>query len=193
MARNYPPRRNSRYSKRRKSSAGNGVLWLVVLLLCTGLVLGLVYLKNQHHLARSHGEFAKKTATVKAPVTKTNVISKEPTPQPQFDFYTLLPKTQLPQPQVATPPIKNPHITPPLQYILHIATLKNPQDVDHLKAELTLLGFDVALQAAPSKSESWTRVEVGPYTSLADAQADQDRLRKNNISSILAKVPAKQH
>jgi cell division protein FtsN len=190
MAKNYPPRRSSRYSKRRKSSSSNGLLWLIVLLLCACLVLGLVYLKNQHHVARHRVELAKKTAIAKVSASKPTAVNKESAPQPQFDFYTLLPKTQLPQPQVPTPSTKTLPPPPPIRYVLHIATLKNPQDVDHLKAELTLLGFDVALQTTPIKGESWTRIEVGPYTSLADAQADQDRLRKNSISSILAKVPA---
>ncbi|MGB6976026.1 MAG: SPOR domain-containing protein [Gammaproteobacteria bacterium] len=189
MPKNYPKRRTSRYSNRHKRSGVNGGLWLLVLLLTASLILGLFYLKKQKQevLAKHHSEFPKKEAITKAAALKLSPSLKEATPQPQFDFYTLLPKTQLSLPEEVLP---NKAIPPtlPTRYVLRVASLKNMSDADRLKAELILLGFDVMLQTVNVNGASWTRVEVGPYTSLNDAQADQDRLQKNNIKSVLANV-----
>jgi cell division protein FtsN len=192
MPKNYSKRRPTRYSSRKKSSRGNGGLWLGTVLLVVLLVLGLFYLKKLDHKAftKHHPESPKKEAPAKAKPPKPTAVTVTPqtTPQPQFDFYTLLPKTQLPQPQVASPN-KNSSSAQPISYVLHVASLKNENDADRLKAELTLLGFDVTLQTTTVNGTAWIRVEVGPYTSLTDAQADQERLRKNSISSALVKNP----
>lgn len=74
------------------------------------------------------------------------------------------------------------------KYILQVASLRDPQKVDELKAELTLNGFNVTTEKVTSNGAIEYRINVGPFTSLKSATADQRRLRRDGTASILVKI-----
>lgn len=70
-------------------------------------------------------------------------------------------------------------------YLLQIASQKNSGDTDRLKAQLTLLGFDVVVKPAQSKDKTVNRIWVGPFNTLAAATKAQLDLTAAHIKSTL--------
>lgn len=171
-------------AKRKSNSFGK--LWIVTLLLVLAFVAGLFYL--QKHALPSQSVSAEKKSERKTAAAK-----------PSFDFYTVLPAGKN---QTATAPTNNlneaalaqlpsaPSLTKAnntAKYFLQVASVKNYADADRLKAEFTLMGYTVSIQKILVNNVTWNRVSLGPYSSLASAQAAQTDLQKNKVKSILLK------
>jgi cell division protein FtsN len=73
-------------------------------------------------------------------------------------------------------------------YIVQIASVKNYNDADQMKANLTLAGFNMQLEKSNVAGTTWYRVQAGPYNSLAAATAAQSSLRKQNYNAIVKKI-----
>ena len=76
---------------------------------------------------------------------------------------------------------------PVKHYLLQVASVRDYGQADAMKAQLILLGFNVAIQKITVGSTVWHRVTVGPYNSLTKAQIDQKSLRKNHFNSVVVK------
>lgn len=161
------PRR--KYKKRRSAKRKSSWrLWLITLLLLGGFIGFL------HHLAGN-----------KTRPHRLIVITKRVTPKRQgkihkapvtkFDFYTMLPKERV--------KILTPHVDE--QYYLLVATVQAYTAADRLRAELSLLGFDIYLTKIVKDEVVWYQVNVGPYLTKAGALADQKQLLKNSVQSTL--------
>lgn len=74
-------------------------------------------------------------------------------------------------------------------YALQVASTKNFADADNLKAQLTMLGFDVSIQKYTINGQTWNRVYAGFYQSRDVAIKKQNVLKTNHVSSILVKIP----
>ena len=163
--------RKTRKKRRRKSKTAPGWMWLTAGL-AVGLLLAGLYFLSQH---QQHHVKAKQP--IKHKTLKTNL--------PEFDFYTVLQKTKVPV--INARPVQ-PVIKPTDQYMLQVASVKQYTDADRLKAELTLLGFNVFIQKYKAGKITLNRVNIGPYASTQAAKLDQNRLRQNKINSLLLKV-----
>ena len=175
MAKDYAKKRK-RNGKKRKKSNSQSNLWLLVLLIIGAIVAGLFYLNQQ----KINQHRAEKTTQPKA---------NPPQPkQPTFDFYTILsnkpPATKTPPP---APLPTNTSSTQQQQFVLQVASVKTFADADRLKAQLILLGFNVFVEKIKLSGNLWNRVYVGPYPTLTQANADQQRLQQDKINSILVK------
>jgi len=74
-------------------------------------------------------------------------------------------------------------------YLIQIASFKNRQDAEHLKASLTLKGFDVSVVATVQQQVSWFRVIVGPFGSRAAAEKVQLNLAHNErIKGMIRRI-----
>lgn len=108
-------------------------------------------------------------------------------PKPKFEFYTLLTKSQnfpltpsSPVPVETATPLRVQQQTPPSEnklitnikegYFVQIASFKNRQDAERLKASLILKGFDATISIALQQQTSWFRVAVGPFNSRGEAE-----------------------
>jgi cell division protein FtsN len=148
-------------------------LWLLILFLIGLCIVGLI--------ALNHHQTKLKTITVKIPIHHAKPLP-DANSTPQFDFYTILPKEKVSVAKLS-PPRKS-----DIQYALQVSSVQNPIDADHLRAELSLLGFDVYIEKTKITDKIWNRVNIGPYFSPQAAKTDQKRLAENNIKSILKKI-----
>lgn len=94
--------------------------------------------------------------------------------------------------QAPAPPAPAPEKTPPPvkekaseTYVVQVANVRNYAEADRLKAELTMLGFDVSLQDYTVNGQTWNRVLAGSFSSKQAAIQQQKRLKQNNIGSTL--------
>lgn len=106
-------------------------------------------------------------------------------PEPHYDFYTMLPKNKI---EASTPAANTTTETPsttPAQYHLQIATMSRFQEADQLKAELILLGYNASISKHKKDGSTRYRVNVGPFSDLKAATAQQESLLKDHFKSLL--------
>jgi len=134
--------------------------------------------------------------------------------QPKFDFYAVLPKMEVIVPkgddgeQDDTHPAKphdndnppskaassaTPKATSPApaatagsqRYMLQAGSFRHEADADRRRAKLTLRGFQVSIQPVQLDSgDTWHRVMIGPYTTLASLHDAQDKLVKQGVETL---------
>lgn len=160
-------------------------------------VAGGIYLYKQSGTAQ-------RTATSKQAVTKTKpapppATSKKPgAKQPDsgkqttsFDFYTLLPKmeVQIPDSAIEAANRDLPQAEDDLAYVLQTGSFRNAADAETMKARLALLGIEADVEAVViNDRETWHRVRLGPFPSLAAVNPVRRELKRHAINYILLKV-----
>lgn len=162
--------------------------WLIplTLLLVCALVFGLYKLTNVPPI-----NLPKKAA---AP-TAEKEIPKKTTHQPQavkedYDFYNLLPESEVVAPKVEEYSSKNTDkTTQKYAYMLQAGSFRNADDADRLRAKLLLEGLTVNTSKVTNQNgDIWHRVMVGPFTSRSKLNHAQDILANNNTDSMLIKI-----
>ena len=166
MTRDYA--KSSLVRKKPKKKLSSFILWALVLLLFITLTFGLVYFGKHKQKMQT----TKKITSLPKQQKETKIIKEVAIPQ--FDFYTILPQ-------------KN-HNKSLTEYELEIMTVKNYSAADHLKAELTLLGFTVSITPIRKNGVQKYLVTVGPYDNKDGALADLARLKHNKINGRLKKI-----
>ncbi len=138
---------------------------------------------------------------------------KKSSVEPTFDFYTLLPETEVvvekpkaianqPQkPIVSSPPeeisaapeqtqqaaAETPEDT--VSYMIQVGSFKNLEDADGFRAKLAFLGIESKVQTVTiDNTDTWHRVQVGPVVGRSKADALQKQLRDNDIDSLLLRA-----
>ncbi len=82
-----------------------------------------------------------------------------------------------------TPTVK----APPTHYILQLGVFKNYNDVDQLKAQMVLQGFEVTVKSIKKGNDTLYRVFMGPYPTQTAAKKQQHLLEENQIKSKIEK------
>lgn len=125
--------------------------------------------------------------------------------QPHFEFYKLLPEQEVAVPDA---PADEGDDTPPTdtgptadqgtdagdgsatasasRYLLQAGSFRRYADADRMKAKLALLGVEAGIQSVElAGGETWHRVRAGPYGDRAAVNNVRQRLRSNEIDTIL--------
>lgn len=197
-----------RYRGKAKGSTLEGKLWLLACVLIGLFILGLFYLKKEE------AKLAKKS--LPTAVTSATAATKSSITTPRFDFYTMLPSgkvntTSIASITSATTPAKvaipvtardqvalltkqqleetsqeTPRPHPLGLFILQLGLFKNFSLADEQKAQLVLLGIEAKVKTI-KKNGVWYQVWLGPYKSSAQAQKMQQKLKANQIKSVVIK------
>lgn len=122
-------------------------------------------------LANEKGVAARSTAQHSAP-------SNAPTPSSNTQVAAKPLESQTPQ-AVAVKPAEPHAPTNKSTYLVQVASFKMRKDAEHMKALLTLKGYDVNVVAITQAQGNWFRVVVGPYQNKNLAQEAQVTLAKN--------------
>lgn len=171
------PRKTRRRRKPVVQKRSHKGLWLITFLCISLFASGLFYL--------THHEYKR---TLKPQVASLSSKKAKAPPQakpqkPRFEFYNMLPNMTVPVNEEAKQRENNQS-----EYVLQIASVKNYQDADRLKAQLTLLGFDVHINQIKHNNGIWNRVSLGPYASLKNVEKEQRRLQKYKIKGIVHRI-----
>ncbi|WP_028388245.1 SPOR domain-containing protein [Legionella fairfieldensis] len=76
-------------------------------------------------------------------------------------------------------------------YLVQVASFRNRQDAEHMKALLTLKGFDVSVSATIQHQMDWYRVIVGPFATKEDAEKVQFTLAQSeHVKGMIRKMAA---
>ena len=128
-------------------------------------------------------------ATVNSTNTSSsaNQNTKEPEKAFKFDFYTLLPESEVLVPMVEEYSSNSQQEPQNIRYFLQAGSFQNNNDADQLRATLILLGLDAKIETVTVSDAKWHRVQVGPYTARAALNKVQDVLIDNNIETLVLK------
>ncbi|HCE5787211.1 TPA: SPOR domain-containing protein, partial [Pseudomonas aeruginosa] len=135
--------------------------------------------------------------------------------KPKYEFYTLLPESEVVVPPEAVPEKAPPPPTPAelakadearakaalagqvpppppkavvaasTQFFLQAGSFRKQSDADRVRAQIILLGQSVNVEAGNVRDETWYRVMVGPFNSRDQLSQAQKTLSSNGFSNLL--------
>ena len=113
--------------------------------------------------------------------------------KPTIDFYSVLPdrKVEIPVSEEQQEGINNPSInkTSGDQVLLQVGSFQSAGDADSLKAELAFLGLEATVKSATVNSDTWHRVQIGPFASNSALSRAKNLLLENNIKYMQRSMP----
>ena len=121
-------------------------------------------------------------------------------PKPKFEFYTRLPKAnisfqyELKKPSWPTSTHKTKVIdAKPIaqnltNYLIQVASFKKLIDADNLRARLIIQGHIATLSQFQNNTNTWYRVEIGPFASLKKAKKEQLNLEKLKYNGLIKRT-----
>ena len=188
MPRDYKNRPRARKDKRAPCWA-----WLLVGVLVGLFGAFLVYLKEYPHLALMT-QAPSETTTPSAGATQGRQVGSpaQRPPKPRFEFYTVLPEMEVRVPDEQLPvrqSRREEHAGKSASYVLQVASFKNHQEADRLRATLALRGMEATIQTVSvDGKQTWHRVRMGPFSRAAEVEDLNRRLREINLKAIIFKV-----
>lgn len=121
--------------------------------------------------------------------------------QPVFDFYTLLPESEVtvsiadPTPAKTKPKKTDKAMVVPAasakprKYLLQAGSFRSSKDAERLRAQLLLEGLMPKVERVNvGGGETWHRVQLGPFTDRVSLQSAQKVLASQNIDSLLLQL-----
>ena len=129
--------------------------------------------------------------------------------KPVFDFYTLLPESEITVPNIEQVPERQPRkaatattASPdkpavkapeaPAQsrrYLLQAGSFRNEADASRLRVALVLQGLEPRVEEVNVRNgETWFRVQLGPFTDAETLSKTQSVLAENGIDSLLLQL-----
>ncbi len=180
--------------RNRKPQPLPGWVWML-----SGLAIGLFVALLVYLGDRPAGSLDRPSFSVAAPDVRadrappTDSRSPPDPPKPRFDFYTLLPELEvvIPEGDYRIKDDEGPTPAPvekPGSYILQAGSFRQFAEADRMKASLALLGVQARIQTVQVNDDTWHRVRIGPYADLGELNDIRDRLRDNQVDTILVKA-----
>jgi|TARA_B110000977_G_scaffold31049_1_gene41037 cell division protein FtsN len=168
--------------------------WVIIftLIVSVAFLAGLFLLSQQPDDAKASTVVAEKikpAAAIKATPKTTDGASDQTAVGAQkgsFDFYTLLPDSEVKPGQVeayiSTP--KDP--TKKTNVVLQVGSFRKLADANRLRAKLILINMTnvVAEKTVSSNGAIWFRVRVGPFSNRSTLNKAEDILAQQGIESI---------
>jgi len=124
-----------------------------------------------------------------APKTAPAEAEGKPADKPRFDFYTILPGSEVPVSEQEIRQAAKQEGAAKESYFLQVGSFQAEAEADNMKARLALLGFEAIIQTAdiPDKGV-WHRVRIGPFANFEDMHRPRTLLTQNNIPSSTVKI-----
>lgn len=186
FARSSSHHKRQQQKKPQKPSVPKGLIFITLLLL-GGLVFGLYKLTNVKLTATITPKTAVKTQTTQSKATPNKKIKPA---KDDYDFYIMLPESEVHIPKVEEYSSKKPAATAQqYAYLLQAGSFRSSAEADKLRAKLLLEGLNAKTSRITNSNGSvWHRVMVGPFTSRSKLNKAQDTLAAANTESMVIKV-----
>jgi sporulation related protein len=195
MPRDY---KNINKTVKKKSSTPVSNRFSNALSFITGLSIGLfaaviVYFHEHNATIENHNPLLVSESTPEK-VTDNKDESIGQLPEPQFDFYKILPSKEvnisewesIEDEEVAS---SNEENKEPVMFVLQVGSFKQFESADEIKAKLALMGVTADIQRVVINGQDVRhRVRVGPYKNTDKLQQARDRLMANDLDFMLLKL-----
>ncbi|OPX54490.1 Sporulation related domain-containing protein [Oceanospirillum multiglobuliferum] len=108
----------------------------------------------------------------------------------RYDFYNLLPEQEVTMDKVeeykSTP--RDDESLP--EYMLQVGSFKTKAEADQFVAKLKEMGFTSQISSITAETGTeWHRVRIGPFQDRRKLNKAQDQMAKQNIQSLLIRLP----
>ncbi|UTW10486.1 SPOR domain-containing protein [Marinobacterium rhizophilum] len=114
-----------------------------------------------------------------------NSSTPEAEPQPRFDFYEMLPKSEVEAPTVEAYKSTPRNAKLEQSYLLQAGSFRDPADAERMRAQLLLAGLpNVRTSKTEGSNGIWYRVRTGPFDNRAAINKAQNKMAKMNIQSM---------
>lgn len=188
MARDFARGKQPKKTTNSKASVGRSLLTLII---AVSFIGGLWFLAQQPKDQTAPAPATTATPVDVKPIAKPATESAEVSDKTEdnksgFDFYNLLPESQVTPQKVeaykSTP--KDPNKK--TNVLLQAGSFRKLADAERLRAQLILLNLpNVVTDKTTSSSGSvWYRVRVGPFDNRSMLNKAEDILAQNNIVSL---------
>jgi cell division protein FtsN len=178
----------NKQSQKKKPQKAALPKWLIplTLLLVAALVFGLYKLTRVPPAELP----AKTEAPAQKKESKPKTVTKPREVKEDYDFYNLLPESEVIAPKVEEYSTKKADATgKQYTYMLQAGSFRSAAEADRLRAKLLLEGLTVNTSKVTNQNgDVWHRVIVGPFSSRSKLNRAQDILANNNTDSMLIKV-----
>ena len=163
--------------------------------LSVGLFVAVIVYFYEHSATIETNNSLLVTDAVTEKVTEVNDESIAQLPEPQFDFYQILPNKEVnisewesvEDEDVAVATSNNNQ--QPSMFVLQVGSFKEYQSADEIKAKLALMGVTADIQRVVINGQDVRhRVRVGPYKNTNKLQQARDRLLANDLDFMLLKL-----
>ena len=106
----------------------------------------------------------------------------------QFDFYTLLKKTEIIVPNNTSEESEDEQPEENFTYLLQAGSFKIANDAESRRVKLLLLNLNASVELINlGNGEKWHRVLVGPFDDASSMTYARTKLAENQIDSLLLK------
>lgn len=152
--------------------------WLLV-----GFVAGILTMASIQHWDNPANDISRALDEITGAEPSENV-------EPRFDFYTLLPESEVVVPEAERSPLRGSSASDEI-FLLQAGSFRSTQDADSLRARLLLLNLNAHIEATTSQSSgTWHRVVVGPFNSRSKLAGARATLLQNGIDNLVLKRKA---
>lgn len=191
MSRDY---KNRAASQKNKKPQQQGSIawwkWLVIVLLITVFAMFLSFLKNSTPETVKEEKTQTKTTLPKS-TTKTPKHQDQPIIKPKYDFYTILPETEIIVPDNEIKIRGREEFLGKRNkgnYNVQAGSFRHFNEADKLKAKLAFMGIESRIEKATVGGVTWNRIKMGPFSSSSQVSILKKRLKKNGVDIIVTEA-----
>lgn len=185
-------------SGKEEKPRGKGLLWFIAGIV-VALILVFVFPAIQDAVNHVGNKTVKKARNLQHEIAQAPASSASggekggKKSEPTFDFYKLLTHptqilTSNESNEVKSQPDSHTQVDTPGEYILQVASVKDPASAEKLKAQLALWGIVAHVQTVKVQGDSWHRIRIGPIKKLAKLNDVRAKLDKHNLKPLLIRV-----
>jgi len=133
----------------------------------------------------SPGKPANKSDTVKT----TKEPAQKPEPDSRFQFYDILPESEIVAPKVDTYHFKEKNLDNNVYYIVQTGSFRHAKDAERQKALIAFQGLKANIKKIQNaEGSTWHRVETGPFFDRSEMNSALDKLVAIQIEPLVKKV-----
>jgi len=164
--------------------------WLLIAFLIAFFVIFLVFLKGSSPETETQKQQSI-TSKAAAKAKKTPKHQDKVRVEPRYDFYTILPETEIvvPDHEIYTRR-REEHVgkRKASTYTVQAGSFRHFAEADKLRAKLALIGIESRVEKATVGGVIWNRVKMGPFKSSSQIAILKKRLKSNGIDTIVTET-----
>jgi len=192
MPRDYKDRAGTAKKKNQQQTTVVWWKWLLIVLLIALFVAFLFFLRGSgSEIEKQKKQVSTLSVAKKVKKTVTPKHQNKKPEEPRFDFYTILPETEIEVPDYEINTRSREERVGKAKsskYIVQAGSFREFSEADKLRARLALIGIESRIEKAKIGSVVWNRVKMGPYSRSSSVSLIKKRLKNNGIDAIVTEI-----